>query len=207
MRVAIFGASGSLGKVICKHLERKYEIIKVGYKNGDYNIDASSPESIHNFFKNIGKVDSIISLVGHPTFKSVNTITSDEWITAYKNKVLSQINIAQVGKKYLKKDGSITLTSWGQSDINVIDGALEGVTSCAVEGFVKSASFEFDDIRLNAVGPDICDETKDKYHRNYPENITIPGKDVAELYIKSLEDDHSGIVYTNYDYSTSYLAA
>ena len=50
MKIAIVGASGTIGKAVVKRLEKEHEVIKMGRSSGDVLIDMSSRESIRTAF-------------------------------------------------------------------------------------------------------------------------------------------------------------
>ena len=50
MKIIIIGANGTIGKHVVKALETGNEIIKVGLKSGDYQLDISDTRSIKDLF-------------------------------------------------------------------------------------------------------------------------------------------------------------
>jgi putative NADH-flavin reductase len=64
MKIAIVGASGTLGKAIVAELKPRHEIVAVGRNSGDFHADQRDIKSLQFAFKHIGKVDAIICAEG-----------------------------------------------------------------------------------------------------------------------------------------------
>ena len=60
--------TGTIGKHVVKALENGNEIVKVGSKSGDYQVNISDLESIKNLFDKVGKFDALISTAGDAPF-------------------------------------------------------------------------------------------------------------------------------------------
>ncbi|WP_246197726.1 NAD-dependent epimerase/dehydratase family protein [Chitinophaga agrisoli] len=58
MKILIIGATGTIGKHITAAVQKDHDVIKVGSKTADIHVDISSPESIENFYKRVGKFDA-----------------------------------------------------------------------------------------------------------------------------------------------------
>ena len=46
MHIAVIGASGTIGRALCRALAVRHEVIKVGNKSGDFQVDLANPGSI-----------------------------------------------------------------------------------------------------------------------------------------------------------------
>jgi NADP-dependent 3-hydroxy acid dehydrogenase YdfG len=75
MKVIIIGASGTIGTAVAKELEQKHEIIRAGRNGLDVTVDITSVDSIKNMYKQIGKVDAVISTTGGAHFGPVSELT------------------------------------------------------------------------------------------------------------------------------------
>ncbi|HSG38107.1 MAG TPA: NAD-dependent epimerase/dehydratase family protein, partial [Thermoanaerobaculia bacterium] len=60
MRVIVIGATGTIGKAVVEALSGRHEVIRVGRRSGDYQVDATSRESIERLFRDIGPFDALI---------------------------------------------------------------------------------------------------------------------------------------------------
>ena len=54
MKIVVIGATGTIGKSVSKKLkENNHEVIEVGSKSGDYQLDITSPTEIEQMYKDI----------------------------------------------------------------------------------------------------------------------------------------------------------
>jgi hypothetical protein len=58
-KIVIFGATGTIGKAVVAELLPKYEVLKVGNRQGQFKADFADADSIRNVFQAIGQVDGI----------------------------------------------------------------------------------------------------------------------------------------------------
>ena len=79
MKIAIVGASGTIGKAVVELLETDHEVIKMGSSSGDVLIDMSSRESIRSAFDKVGNIDAIISTAGQVSFKPFGEYSDEDW--------------------------------------------------------------------------------------------------------------------------------
>ena len=195
MKIALIGATGTIGKSITQLLSGEHDIIKIGNKNGDYTVDIAVKASIEEVFANIGPVDSIVSATGAVAFKTLDSMTDDDWLLGFKNKLLGQINLTQVGSKYLNQAGSITLTSGIISERPIAYGLAAATVNGALEHFVKAAALELPhQQRINIVSPTVLTESLDKYADFFPGFMAMEGKDVAQFYKRAILGVENGQV-------------
>jgi hypothetical protein len=108
MRILVAGADGTAA---VGELGRRHEIIKAGRSTGDTRVDVTDEASIRAMFEKTGKVDAIVSTVGHTHFGPLATMTGEQFKSGLLDKLLGQVNLALIGQNYLNDGGSITLTS------------------------------------------------------------------------------------------------
>jgi len=51
MRIIVIGGSGTIGKPVVAALQARYEIVKVGSKSGDHQVDIKDSGSIRKLFE------------------------------------------------------------------------------------------------------------------------------------------------------------
>lgn len=51
MRIIVVGATGTLGSKVTAELTKRHEVVKVGSKSGDMQVDITSSDSIKSFLK------------------------------------------------------------------------------------------------------------------------------------------------------------
>ena len=195
MKIAIFGATGTIGQAVTKLLSKQHEIISIGNANGDLNVDISSKDAIEDTFKKMGKVDAIVSVTGKVVFKTFDALSDDDWNLGFQNKLLGQINIAQVGSRYLNESGSITLTSGIISERPIAYGLAAATVNGALEHYVQAAALELPhNQRINIVSPTVLTESLDKYADFFPGFISMDGKSVAQYYKRAILGVENGQV-------------
>jgi NAD(P)-dependent dehydrogenase (short-subunit alcohol dehydrogenase family) len=195
MKIIIVGATGTIGKHVVKALEANNEIIKVGSKSGDYQIDMADLASIEALFEKIGNFDALVSTAGDAHFGPLPQMTETEFRKGVDSKLMGQVNLVLVGQKYINPKGSFTLTSGTLSDDPIIYGAAVAAINGALNGFVKSASLELENgVRINAVGPGVVEESP-SYFPFFPGDIPVAMHRVAQGYVKSVLGGQTGQVY------------
>ncbi len=90
MKIAIVGASGTIGKAVVKRLEKEHEVIKMGRSSGDVLIDMSSRESIRTAFDTVGTVDAIICTAGQVSFKPFGDYGDQDWEVSLQSKLMDR---------------------------------------------------------------------------------------------------------------------
>ena len=88
MKVIVVGAMGIIGKAAVGPLQKKYDVIKVGYRDGDYRVDIYFRESIQSLFDEVGKVDAIISTTVMANFGNLNDLTDEDYKLDLYNKLM-----------------------------------------------------------------------------------------------------------------------
>jgi NAD(P)-dependent dehydrogenase (short-subunit alcohol dehydrogenase family) len=195
MKIIIIGATGTIGKHVVKALETGNEIIKVGSKSGDYQVDITNPASIKDLFEKIGPFDALISAAGDGHFGPLNAMTDTDFRVGINSKLMGQVNLVLIGQHYINPKGSFTLTSGSLSGDPVVLGAAVSAINGALDSFVKAAAIELDNgIRINVVGPDVVEESPE-YFPFFPGHIPVSMQRVAMAYVKSVLGAQTGQVY------------
>ncbi len=196
MKIAIVGASGTIGRAVVELLERDHEVIKMGITSGDVLIDISSRESIRSAFDKVGNIDAIISTAGQVSFKAFGEYSDQDWEVSLQSKLMGQIRLAEEGLNYLNDGGSVTLTSGITSDSPIRFGTSATTVGGAIEFFAKSAGLEAPrGIRINVVSPTILEESIPVYGDFFPGFLTIPAKEVAQSYKRSITGLENGYTF------------
>jgi NAD(P)-dependent dehydrogenase (short-subunit alcohol dehydrogenase family) len=133
MKVILIGATGTIGEAVADRLSGKHEVISVGYRDGDYQVDLGSKASIENFFDQIGPVDAVVSTAGLAGFVPFGDLDDAAYELALTNKLMGQFNLVRVGSDCLNEGGSFTLTAGilarqpipGLVAVSMANGALE----------------------------------------------------------------------------------
>lgn len=195
MKIIIVGATGTIGKHIVNALQQDHEIVKVGSKSGDFQVDISSTESIETLFKQVGKFDALISAAGDAHFGPFASLTDADFRKGIDSKLMGQVNLVLIGQHYINPKGSFTLTSGSLADDPILYAASVSSINAAINGFVKGAAVEIaPGLRVNAVAPGVVEESPD-YFPYFPGDIPAKMDRVAQAYVKSALGAQTGQVY------------
>ncbi|MNV26580.1 short chain dehydrogenase [compost metagenome] len=195
MKIILIGASGTIGSAVAKELGQRHEIIAVGKSRGQYQVDVTRSDSIHDLFKQVGKVDAIVSTTGSLHFGPLNEMTAEQFKVGLHDKLLGQVDLALIGQHYVNAGGSITLTSGILSDEPIRYGANASAVNAAIDGFVRGAAVELQGIRINAVSPTVLQESLASYGPYFPGFEAAPANRVALAYSRSVEGAQTGRVF------------
>ncbi len=91
MKIIVIGATGTIGNAVVNKLKEHHEVIKVGSKSGDYQLDITSPEEIEKMFKSIENVDAVVSATGSASFKKLEEMTPELNSVAVQSKCLARL--------------------------------------------------------------------------------------------------------------------
>jgi NAD(P)-dependent dehydrogenase (short-subunit alcohol dehydrogenase family) len=196
MKVVIIGASGTIGRAVVDQLSPRHEIVKVGRKSGDVNVDITSTESITKMYEEIGSFDALVATTGNVHFGDFNQMSEQDYYVGIKDKLMGQVNLVLIGKNYINEAGSFTLTSGVVSHDPIKYGSSASMVNAAIDGFVIGAAIELTKgIRLNSVSPGVVLESMDSYGDFFRGHAPVPAARVALAFSKSVEGLLSGKVF------------
>lgn len=97
MRIIVVGATGVLGTPLAAALDRRHEVVRVGNRRGDFQVDAADAGSVARLFRELGSFDALVSLVGGARFKPVAELTDEDFDFTLRHKLMGQINLVRAG--------------------------------------------------------------------------------------------------------------
>lgn len=196
MRIIIIGATGTIGKHIVKALEKDHEVVKVGSKSGDLQVNLSDPASIKAMYEKAGTFDAVICAAGDGHFGPLEKMTDADFRVSVNSKMMGQINLVLIGQHHIKGGGSFTLTSGSLAEDPIVLGASLSAVNAAINGFVRGAAIELKNgVRINAVAPGVVEESP-HYFPFFPGHIPARMQNVTQAYVKSVLGAQTGQVYT-----------
>lgn len=197
MKILLVGASGTIGKAVAESLS-EHTIIKAGFNGGDVQVDLAKPESIQTMFRQVGKVDAIISAAGVARFGALAEQPIEEFQLALDNKLMGQVNLIRLGKDFVNDGGSITLTSGILSRHPFPGSASVAMVNGALESFARAATLELDALRVNVIAPAFVKETMEQMGMDSQSGISA--SDTAKAYQVALEGEMDGQTLDVADY-------
>ena len=196
MKIVIVGASGAVGKTAVNALSSRHEIVSVGKSGGDIQMDIEDVDSIRAMYQQAGKVDAVVSAVGHGHFGAVHEMTIVQFMKGINHKVLPQINLVLEGFDYMNDGGSFTLTSGVLNRDPIPGGSCAAAANGAIDGFVVGAAVDMPrGIRINAVSPEVLEVSREKYDGFFRGHVHVSSEAVGLAYSKSVEGCLSGQIF------------
>lgn len=193
MRIAVIGASGTIGRAVCRALAVRHEVVRVGNKSGDFQVDLANPDSIRSLCQAVGPVDAVVSTAGRAAFADLTKLTDEDFAFSLSHKLMGQINLVRIGTPMLRDRGSFTLTSGVLSQEPMKGSAAISMVNGGLDGFVRAAALELPrDLRINVVSPTWVTETLKA--RGMDLAGGMPADEVALAYVESVEGTRTGQV-------------
>ena len=196
MKIIIIGGNGAVGKTAVDALSSRNEIITVGKTSGDVQADIEDIDSIRAMYRQVGKVDAVVSAVGHGHFGVVHEMTSDQFMKGIYHKMLPQVNLVLEGFDYINDGGSFTLTSGVLNRDPIPGGSCAAAANGAIDGFVVGAAVDMPrGVRINAVSPEVLEVSREKFDGFFRGHVHVSNEAVGLAYSKAVEGCLTGQVF------------
>ena len=196
VKIIVIGAAGAVGKTAVDALVSRHEVIAVGRSSGDIRADIEDVNSIRAMYQQTGKVDAVVSAVGHGHFGAVHEMTSEQFMKGINHKVLPQVNLVLEGFDYMNDSGSFTLTSGVLNRDPIRGGSCAAAANGALDGFVLGAAVDMPrGIRINAVSPEVLEVSREKFEGFFPGHVHVSNEAVGLAYSKAVEGCLTGQVF------------
>ena len=200
MKIVIVGSTGTIGRAVVEALSGSHDIVKVGNRGGDYQVDISSTESIKKLYDSVGKFDALISAAGLAKFGALAELEDEDFSLGLNHKLMGQVNLVRLGLDHIKNNGSITLTSGLLAREPMPGSAAISTVNAGLNGFTRAAALEMPRaIRINVVSPIWVTETMEKLGMDTAGGMSAAK--TARAYVESLEGSRSGEVLDVRDFA------
>jgi len=197
MKIVLIGANGTIGELVQKTLAgARHEIVKVGRKSGDLQVDIENRESIRRLYQAVGTFDAVAIAAGEVVFAPLSELTAEKWQFSFGSKLMGQINLVQKAIPFITERGSFTLISGVLNDDPIFGSVAASAVSGALEGFVRAAAIELPKgLRINLVNPTILKESEARFGPFFPGVIPVEGWKVGQAYKRAILGAQTGRVY------------
>lgn len=200
MRIFIIGGHGTIGTPVANALKEKHEVIIGGRSKGDILIDIADSKSIQQGLKKVGMVDAIVCIAGEAKWDNFNNLTEDDYYIGFRSKLMGQVNLVRLGRKFLNPNGSITLSTGILADDPVVKTASAAMVNGAIHSFVQAVDLEMENgIRVNVVSLGMVEDAYEKYKDYFPGHNPISMSKTVNAYIRSIEGKGRGQIYRYYE--------
>ncbi|AZO21584.1 short chain dehydrogenase [Mesorhizobium sp. M1E.F.Ca.ET.045.02.1.1] len=195
MRIVLVGATGVIGSAVASELGNKHDVVP-GARNAELSVDIASVESIDRFFDKVGPFDALVCTAGAVRYAPLEQLSNEQFEVGLRSKLMGQVNLVLRGLRQIRDNGSFTLTSGLTNEDPILQGASAALVNGGLEGFVRSAAIELRrGLRINIVSPSLVAESASAYGEFFPGTMTLPARDVALGYAKSVEGAQTGRIY------------
>jgi len=193
MKIVIIGSTGIIGRAVVDVLSGKHDIVKVGNRGGDYQVDISSTESIRKLYESVGKFDALVSAAGMAKFGALAELKDEDYSLGLNHKLMGQVNLVRLGLDYTNDSGSFTLTSGLLAREPMPGSAAISTVNAGLNGFTRAAALEMPRaIRINVVSPIWVKETMEKLGMDTAGGMSA--EKTAQAYVESVEGGRKGEV-------------
>src|SRR5258708_28734925 len=80
MKIVLIGANGKIGELVQTAMAGAgHEIVKVGRKSGDFQVDIESRESIRQLYRAVGSFDAVAVAAGGVVFAPLSPLPAEKW--------------------------------------------------------------------------------------------------------------------------------
>ncbi|RON60948.1 short chain dehydrogenase [Pseudomonas fluorescens] len=193
MKILLIGAGGTIGSAVDKELSQRHEVIRIGRKSGDLQVDISDSASIRKLFEQTGKFDALVCAAGNVTFAALGEMNEDSFALGLKDKLMGQVNLLLIGREFANDGASFTFTTGVLSHDPIRSGASAALVNGALDSFVRAAAIELPrGLRVNSISPTVLLEAMGSYAPYFRGYKPVPAADVALAYAKSVEGLQTG---------------
>ncbi|MFL7034562.1 SDR family oxidoreductase [Vibrio sp. nBUS_14] len=148
----IIGGTSGIGKALAMQLRNEDNTVHIASRHT--GVDISNEKSICEYFESIGPFDHLVVTAGSsaPAGK-VTDVAIEHAKSAFDTKFWGSLNVAKHAARYMKPNGSITLTT-GMLSRKVVAGTyVKTAINAALESVTKVLAKELSPMRVNAVSP------------------------------------------------------
>ena len=200
-KIIVVGASGTIGSAVADLLAQRYEVLRVGNRQGDLTVDLSAKASIENLYQEIGTFDAIVSAAGDSRFGRTAEASDEDFRVGIENKLMGQVNLVRLALGCIRTGGAITLTTGLLAREPWPGTAPTAMVNAGLEGFVRAAALDLaPEIRLNAVSPILVTETARRMGMDATGSMSAT--ETARAYQASIDGDMTGQVLDVRDFGT-----
>jgi NADP-dependent 3-hydroxy acid dehydrogenase YdfG len=137
-------------------------------------------------------LDAIVNVSGEAKWDKFENLSEEDFYIGIKSKLMGQVNLVRIGRNYINKGGSITLTTGILADDPVDMTTSAAMVNGGIHSFVKAVVLELDQVRVNAVSAGLVADAYEKYKDYFPGFDAVGMDKVVNGYVKSVEGKVNG---------------
>ncbi|MYM97092.1 short chain dehydrogenase [Duganella vulcania] len=196
MKVMVIGGTGTIGSAVVEQLRQRHEVIVVGARGGQHQVDIEDIAQVRALFGKVGRVDAVVVAAGALHVGPLAELTPEHFHIGLRGKLMGQVNVALAAREFLNDGGSITLTSGVDTEQPIRGAVAASTANAAVQGFVRAAAIELPrGLRINAVSPTVLRESVHLFGELFTGFEPIAASRAALSYARSVDGAETGRVY------------
>ena len=200
MRILIVGGNGTIGKPVAAYFQENHDVIIAGRNSGDVQVNIAESSSIKAMFEKVGQLDAIICIAGEAKWAKFDELSEEDYYIGLGNKLMGQVNLVRIGRHYLNRQGSITLSTGILADDPVVKTTSAAMVNGAIHSFVQAVDLEIEkEIRVNVVSLGMVEDAYEKYKDYFPGHNPVPMSKALNAYLKSVMGKVRGTVIRVYE--------
>lgn len=197
MKIVVFGGQGTIGKAVVEELGSRHEIVIVGRSSGAYQADMRDFAAVKTTLAKIGRFDALIAVAGSGHVGDLSEMQPENILSSLQDKLMGQINLVLAGQHLINSGGSFTLTSGILSREPIPLFSAISAANGGLEAFARAAAIDLlpRALRINVVCPTVLTESMSKYGDYFRGFASVPARQVALAYSRSVEGGQTGQIY------------
>src|SRR5260221_2660284 len=97
MKIILIGQNGTIGELVQTAMAGTgHEIVKVGRKSGDFQVDIESRESIRQLYQVVGSFDAVAVAAGEVVFAPLSPLNPENLPFSFGSKLMGPIQLVPV---------------------------------------------------------------------------------------------------------------
>lgn len=173
--VVVFGASGGIGRQVCRRLNEQGHTLVMAARHIDplkelaaeignatpIECDARDFDQVAGVFKQAGEIGNVVgaaNLVGSILLKPAHATSRDEFDETVGQNLVSAFAVVRAGAKAMRQGGSIVLMGSSAGEIGITNHEAIAAAKAGVSGLARSAAATYaPSVRVNCVAPGLVD--------------------------------------------------
>lgn len=184
MKIAVIGATGTIGSAVTSALEPVHRVVRAS-RHGPVKVDMRDPASIAALFESVNDIDAIVCCAAGVEPIPLESSSDDDIALALQAKLIGQVNLVRQAMRHLRDGASVTLTA-GAFAQPTCGRAIGALVNAGLRCFVRAAAAEMPrNLRVNVVNPTCVKETLEKL--GLDSAGALPARDIARAYVVAVE--------------------
>src|ERR1700753_362496 len=104
MKIVLIGANGKIGELVQTAMAGAgHEIVKVGHKSGDFQVEIENRESVRELYQAVGSFDAVSIAAGQVAFSPLLGLTAEKCQFSWGSKLMGQLSLVQEAIPFISR--------------------------------------------------------------------------------------------------------